>query len=199
VLEWSVLVTLARRWKDGTIAVAMVLCFLAASAVLLHAHSLKLTNIALFFGAALAGPALVTWFWPGDTGPVFAAVAVVLPGLILTGLHDTTDHKVPLESFLLAGLAPLALTPMLLPFLIRQPGWKHWLPGIILPLVPAALSVILAAEAEPLDFNDSLEDRAGLAALPWTARELFQEPVAAGFSLRFPRTLKGAATRCGRF
>src|SRR5262249_55434283 len=68
LLQWAVLTSLARQWKDGTVAGALALCFAAAGAVILHAHSARLTNPALLaFGVYLL-VALVAWRWPGDTG-----------------------------------------------------------------------------------------------------------------------------------
>jgi hypothetical protein len=107
--------------------------------------------MALLGFAALLGPALVAWVWPGDTGGAFAAVVVFLPGLLLTGQQETFS-EVPLTSFLLAGLAPLALVPMLLPFLARCQRWARWLLGLILPLIPATLAVVLAMQAVTLEF-----------------------------------------------
>jgi hypothetical protein len=46
----------------------------------------------------------------------------------------------------------LALLPMMHPKLASQTRWGRWLPGIILPLIPAAWAVILAADAEQLQF-----------------------------------------------
>jgi hypothetical protein len=94
----------------------------------------------------------VAWKWPSGTGPALAAGAIFLPGLLLTGLHDSSS-KVPLRSFLLVGLAPLALAPLALPFLARQAGWKASLAGLMLPLIPAAVGVYLAFQQESLEFD----------------------------------------------
>jgi hypothetical protein len=149
LLEWSVLIVLARKWKDGTPAAAVALCLAAASLMLVLAGIKSYMDLALLGSAALVGPALVAWKWPSDTRPALAAGAVFLPGLVLIGLHDTST-EVPLRSFLLLGLAPLALAPLALPMLARQPGWNTWLAGLILPLIPAVIALILAAQVETL-------------------------------------------------
>jgi hypothetical protein len=158
LLEWALLMGLARRWKDGTVPLTMAL-WCAVLTTLLHLATLRYLDVALYFYAALLGPALVAWWWPGDTGPTAAAVAVTMPALLLLTQFETSanDIKPPLESFVLAALAPLALTPMLLPFLNRQHGWKRWLPCLVLVLIPLVVAIFLAADAEPLNFADPTE------------------------------------------
>jgi hypothetical protein len=155
LLEWSILLALARRWKDGTTAAAMALCCLAGAVLLLHAGIASLMDPALLFFAALLGLAIVAWWLPGDTGPALAAAAMILPSLLLIGRKTTDIEAVPEHCFLLVGLAPLAMTPLLLPVLARQQRWRRWLPAILLPLLPAVVGVVLAALAAPLDFSEA--------------------------------------------
>jgi hypothetical protein len=151
LVEWAILHSLAQRWKDGTLAAALMFCLAAAGVIILHAHSGLLTDMALLFSVALFPIALIAWFRPSDTGAALSAVAVFLPGLLLNAKHDTYSD-VPWRSFLFAGLAPIALLPMLHPRLARQTRWRRWVPGIVLPLIPATWAVILAAQAEKLQF-----------------------------------------------
>jgi hypothetical protein len=151
LMEWALLQSLAERWKDGTLATTLALCLAAAGVIILHAHSGRMTDMALLFSTALVPIALFTWMRPGETGAALGAVAVFLPGLLLNAKHDTFSD-VPWRSFLLAATAPLALLPMVHPKLARQTRWGRWLPGVILPLIPATWAVILAAEAERLQF-----------------------------------------------
>jgi hypothetical protein len=149
------LLALAHKWKDGTAPGAMALCFAAAGMVLLLDACGSCSETAILFFAALAGPAVIPFKWPSATGPALAAAAVLLPGLLLTSLHDNAYHeaKVPVRCYLLVGLAPLALAPLTLPFVARQPSWKTWLIGTLLVLIPAALGVFLAAQEVSLDFE----------------------------------------------
>jgi hypothetical protein len=151
--EWALLVSLARRWKDGTVP-AVVALWCAAAVLLMHVNFLHGMDGVLYFFAAMLGPALVAWKWPGDTGPAVVSAVVAVPGLLVFTYYDNSaaDIQVPPVSFLLMGLAPLALMPMLMPFLIRQQRWKHWLPSIILLLIPVIAAVVLAADVGPLDF-----------------------------------------------
>ncbi len=152
LLEWAILQSLAQRWKDGTLGAALSICFAAAGIVILHAHSGRLTDMALLFSVALFPIALFAWIRPSETGGALGAVAVFLPGLLLNSMHDTVSD-VPWRSFLFAGLAPIALLPMLHARLVRQTRWGRWVPGIILPLIPSIWAVVLAAEAEKLQFE----------------------------------------------
>jgi hypothetical protein len=158
LLEWLVLTGLSRRWKDGTAAAALAGCFVAAGLLIVDIHYAKGMDVAFFFAAGLAAIALVSWLFPGDTGPALAAAAVALPGLLLTSYQDIVSPKVPFSYFVLAGLAPLALLPMRLPFLVRLGGLARWLPGVLLPLIPAFVAVALAVEIEPLSFEKQDEE-----------------------------------------
>lgn len=147
LLEWALLTGLARRWLDGVVATGLGVCCVTACMVLaLIASYATAYNLALLFGAALAGPALVAWKWPSDTSPAIAATALALPSLLLLG-HSSLVEAPPYESFLLAALAPLALVPFWLPFLARRERWARWLPGLGLPIIPAAIAVIWALQA----------------------------------------------------
>lgn len=151
LLIWMVLKALARQWKDATLPTALALCFAAAGMVLLHAHSARLADMALLGFAALFGIAVTAWLWPGDVAGALGAVAVFLPGLMLTGQQETFS-EVPFTSFLLVALAPVALLPMTLPLIAQRQRWSRWLPGLILPLIPAGIAVYLAMQAESLPF-----------------------------------------------
>jgi hypothetical protein len=150
LLEWGILATLARRWRDGVVPTALGFCCVAASMVLIAAAYATACDYALLAGAALAGPALVSWNCPSDTAPAGAACAVILPGLVLAGYNGSTDEAIPIWSFMLAGLAPLALLPLCLPALARQEGLARWLPGLVLPLIPAVLAVVWAMQTAPI-------------------------------------------------
>jgi hypothetical protein len=154
---WATLTGLAHKRKDGVPAAALALCCAAAGVVALDAASAKYMDLNLCFFAALLGVACVAWLLPGDTGPALAGAAVFLPGVLLLARYlAPEENKVPTESFVLAGLAPLGLLPLFLPIMGRQQGWKRWLPGLLLPLVPAAAAVVLALLAQPLEL-DSLQ------------------------------------------
>ncbi len=171
LLEWLVLTELGRRWKDGTAAAALAGCFALTGLLIVDIHYAKGMDIALFFAAGLAAVALVSWLLPGDTGPALAAAAVVLPGILQTSYQDMTP-KVPFTYFIVAGMAPLALTPMLLPFLSRLRGFARWVPGILLPLIPAVVALAMAMEIEPLTLEEPGEEDWSFLAVPPAAARL---------------------------
>jgi hypothetical protein len=149
LLEWAVLVALARQWKDGVTAAAMSIALGGSGLVLIHAHSGSLLDLAMYFSVALMGPAIVAAIWPSSTGPALAAASVFLPSLMLSG-QQTNVSEVPLRSFMLAAMAPLALAVLLLPRPTRQLGWRRWLMGIGVVSIPTAFAVVWAAEVESL-------------------------------------------------
>jgi hypothetical protein len=151
LVEWAVLCALTRQWKDGTAPLGIALCLAAAGVVMLHAHSARMTDLALLWFAALVGVAAVSWWRPGDCGAALAGAAVFLPGLLLNTQQETFSN-VPERSFIFAGLAPLACLPMLLSFVARQQRWRRWILGATLPFAVATYAVILAARAEKLQF-----------------------------------------------
>ena len=83
LIEWAVLHSLSTQWKDGTVPAALSLCFAAAGIIILHAHSARLTDMALFFSVALFAMAMISWRWPVDAGAALSGAAVFLPGLLL--------------------------------------------------------------------------------------------------------------------
>ena len=147
VLEWGLLTSLARRWRDGVVLTSLGFCCVAAAIVLQASGYASACDWALLLGASLVGPALLSWIWPSDTSPAAAAVAVLLPCLLLEGKFNYTEETVPLESFLLAALAPLALLPVWLPFLAGIERWTRWILWLSLPLASAVLAVVLAMPA----------------------------------------------------
>ncbi|HYV34705.1 MAG TPA: hypothetical protein VE988_03310 [Gemmataceae bacterium] len=147
-LEWSIMAALSKVWKDGTVATAMVFC-LAAVSILAEweASTGSFAAIALYLSVAILPVAVLGWFKPGDNGPALAAAAIMIPGLLqLSYYGHSGETPLPLSHFLLVGLAPLTLALMFLPFFIAGRSWQHWLPAIVLPLIPAGLAVYFAMQ-----------------------------------------------------
>jgi hypothetical protein len=149
ILEWAVVVSLAREWNDGAVAAAISIACSGGGLVLIHAHIGSLMDSAMYFSVALMGPAIVATIWRGNTAPALAAAIVILPGVMFSG-QQTHDSKVPLKSFALAALAPLALAILLLPRVSRQQGWRRWLLVLLTISLPTAIAVAWAAEVESL-------------------------------------------------
>jgi hypothetical protein len=152
LLEWGLLGYLARREPGAWLPAGLALVSFCAAAVVLHAHSARLSDLATLLGSALAGIALAAVGLRRHAGGVAGAVAVVLPGLLLTAQQDTFS-AVPWKSFALPALAPLALAPLVLPGVGLLKGRWRRLAGLALLVAPAAAGVVLAMRAEPLRFD----------------------------------------------
>jgi hypothetical protein len=150
-VEWALLEHLCERSPGGGIPLGLALTFFAAATVLIYAHTARLTDVATFLGASLFGIAVAAR-QQADAGAVAPGVAVLLPGLLLAGQY-TTFSEVPLTSFLLVALAPLALLPTLLPPFRRWEGIRLRVLQITLILAPLVVAVVLTMRAESLEFE----------------------------------------------
>jgi hypothetical protein len=105
------LLDLLDRRQPGLMPFAASIALMTASAVILYSHSALLSQIAMIAGSCAFGIALIAWRRGCESG-VAAFVAVLLPATSVIAFGYTFS-KVPLESFALAGLSPLALVPLL--------------------------------------------------------------------------------------
>jgi hypothetical protein len=152
-IEWALLEHLCERSPGGGIPLGLALTFLAGAAVLIHAGSLRFTDVATILSASLSGIAVAAR-QQADAGAVAPGVAVLLPGLLLTGQNTmASEVPVPLAGFLLVGLAPLALLLTLLPPFRRWEGIRLNILQLILILVPVIVAVALAMQTGPLEFE----------------------------------------------
>jgi CDP-diglyceride synthetase len=149
--EWQVLEAAAERAPGGAVPLGLALVFLGGSAVLIHAHSARFAEMALMVAAALVGIAVVAWWKRTAAAAVVPGVAVLLPGLLLSG-HAETFSDVPWTSFALLGLAPLALVLTLVPPVSWLGGVPLRLVQLALLLAPVGVAVALAMQAETLEF-----------------------------------------------
>ena len=147
--EWAILEAL--DW-GGLVALAAAAAALTASVVLIHAGSLRFSEIAMILGGALAGAGLTALVLRASAGGVSGAVAVMVPALLLSGWYETYS-EVPRSSFALAALALLALAPSLVPAWRRNQRRGLWALQLVLLLVPLAGAIALAAQAESLDYE----------------------------------------------
>lgn len=150
-VSWSVLDRVAEESDDGSVAGALALVFGVAGIVLLQAGSLKFMERALPIAAALLAIGLVSAWRRVETSGVIPAVAVLLPGLLLTGERNT--DKLKWYVFALPALAPLLLVETL--------PIKHW-PRVrlfavrcLLVAIPLAIALVLAfLQGEPSSLEE---------------------------------------------
>lgn len=123
--------------------------FLAASVVLLHAHSARFVDIATIMAACLGTIAVVGWLLKASTSGAAPGAAVVLPALMLSGQQDTFS-EVPNASFALVALAPVTLTPLIWPRLRNSRRATALVLAAFAGVV--MLGTALAVRAESLSF-----------------------------------------------
>ncbi len=146
---WALLESLAKESRGGWTSFAIGFVFMAAGAVLIHAHSALLTEIASLFAAVFFGVAIAAWLRKADASAVAPVAAVALPGLMLLG-QQLTFSEVPLSCFMLIALAPLALVPLLLLQVKAASGKALVLVGVVLLLVPVVIALVLTMLAESI-------------------------------------------------
>jgi hypothetical protein len=110
-------------------------------------------DIALILGFALFGLSLPAFLGSADTSGAVPAGVAFLPGLMLNGRYQT-ESLVPVESFWLVGLAPLALLPFLLPRTYLQNPWVISILRLVAVLAPVVVAVVLASQHEQLAFEE---------------------------------------------
>ncbi len=148
--EWAVLEAIASESAGGTIVLALALCFGAASLVLIHAGTARLTELATVLSSALLGVAIIASLRRVDAGGVAGMAAFLLPGTLLMGQQET-DSAVPWSAFALVAAAPLMLA-----FTWPLRSWPGvWLRIVQLTLVllPLGIAAFLAARTGPLHFE----------------------------------------------
>ena len=149
---WVVLDHLAACGFPAEITALQALVALLAGGVMLYAHSAKFMDMATILGSALLGVAVVAGSVKVDARGAIPAFVGLLPGLLVSGRVLTTS-EVPVASFVLAAVAPLALLPWLVPNLSRRTGpWPRVvrLASVLTPLVAA---LVLAGRVATLPWQ----------------------------------------------
>ncbi len=145
--NWQVLEAVSRDLTSGSLPGGLTALFLLAAAVLIQAHTARFTDVATMLAGAWLGVAVVSFVANGIPGGAQGIAATALPGLMLIA-QDTTFSAVPLVAFVLIGLAPLALTPLLMVPVQRRSGGKFATAAWALLLTPACAALLLAVSAE---------------------------------------------------
>lgn len=151
---WTLSAWRSDRIPNEVTSAAIGLASVGAAAILLHAHSARLTDVATLIAFASFGITAIALLGRIDAAGAIPAMAVALPGVLIAGYHETFS-AVPAIAFLLPALAPLATA--LLPFMPDRfvKGWRLWTIAALLVGVPTFAAVVLAARAEPLQFEAS--------------------------------------------
>jgi hypothetical protein len=153
LLLWVAMDSVARDRAGSEVTGYLAAAFLAAGAVLIYHHTARFMDLALMCGCAAAGVAVSTLPTRADASGAVPLGVVGLPGLMLNGRY-LVDSQVPLTSFWLVALAPLALLPFLIPAVSRLPRWVVISLRAAIVLAPLVAAVVLAAQHEQLAFEE---------------------------------------------
>ena len=150
---WTIADRRSARVPSGVPLAAAGLASLGAAAVLLHAHSARLTDVATLIAFASLGISLVAGWNRIDATAAAPAIAVALPAILVSG-HYETFSEVPLMAFVLPALAPLTtgLVPLLPDQFLNR--WRVWVIAALLVGLPTIAAVVLASRAETLNFSE---------------------------------------------
>lgn len=154
LLAWLTLDGVARAGCSNEVVVLLSLTAVCAGGVMVFAHSGKLLDIGTTLGMALFGVAAVGMAAKVDVSGAVPAALGFLPGFV-TGGRFLTESQVPVESFWLVGLAPLALMPFAVPALARRHGPFVRLARLLLVLAPLIAALVLAQKHDPLSFGEA--------------------------------------------
>ncbi len=97
--------------SDGMTPLALMIAFFAASGVIMHAHSARLSDVATISGACALGIAFIANRRGSESG-IMPIAAMLLPTLVVITIAST-DSRVPLLSFEIVALSPVLLLPWL--------------------------------------------------------------------------------------
>jgi hypothetical protein len=149
--QWSLLERVAAEAPGGSVPFCLAVVFLGAGAVLIHASAARGMDSAAALASALAGVALVAWWWRADAGGAVPASAVMLPGLLLMAQQES--ELVPWYAFLLPALAPLLLVEALPTNHWQGTRWRllRLAVMLLLVLIPIVAAVAIAHAAAPMD------------------------------------------------
>jgi len=137
----------------GQVAAYLALVLLAASGVSLYSYWGSPTEASTILGAAMFGVAVAAGVARTDASGAIPAGVVFVPVLMLS-CKMSTDTTVPATTFWLLALAPLALSPFLIPRLARHNGWKTRTARAALILIPVVTALVIAGQNATLSFGD---------------------------------------------
>jgi len=153
LLQWVILDGLARTDRGAEAAAYQSAALLAAGTVMLYAHFAKFAELGIALGCAFSVVAVAAGLGKLNASGAVPTGVAFLPGLVFAGRPSLPENAIPAASFWLVALAPLALTPFLIPRLARQNGWVARIGRMLLVLAPLAVAVALAAQSEKLPWE----------------------------------------------
>ena len=151
-IGWQTLDRLGKSSPGGWLPALASMLFVLGGMVVLHAHSARITDAAMTAAGGWFGLAVAAWFTKADSSAAAPVLAIGLPSLMLTAMHDTYS-EIPPTAFALIGLAPLVLVFTLLAPGERRSTWRFVLIASCVALTPAFIGLAMAMKAESLSFE----------------------------------------------
>jgi hypothetical protein len=144
----------AGEWTGagGQVAAYLSVILLAASATALYSYWGSPTEVSTILASAMFGVAVAAGVTKTDASGAIPAGVAFVPALMLA-CKMSTETTVPVASFWLLALAPLALSPFLIPRLARHNGWKTRTARAILVMIPVVVALVLAGQNATLSFG----------------------------------------------
>lgn len=141
---------LATRQPGAAVPLAWTIMLGGAACILIHAHSARLMEVASVGMMACLGILAVSSICQTDVGGFSPAAAVLLPGVLLCGLHETYS-ELPWKAYACVAGAPM----MLLPFALLKPSSNRLRAILMLVFVslPVAAGCYLAMRAETISYG----------------------------------------------
>jgi len=155
LFSWIAVDGAARGGASADAMLGMAAAFFAAAIVIVFAHFSLFMNVALALSAALVGVGLASHAAKADASGAVPAAIGFLPGLMLNARYQT-ESLVPVASFWLVALAPLAWLPLSHPWIARQNRCLLGIARWVLLIIPLAIAVALAMKYESLPPPDHM-------------------------------------------
>ena len=140
--------TAAERRPGALVPLSLCVAALGASVVLIGSGSAKLAQLAGALSACLGVAVVLAWWRPTvslSRGGV-AVVAVLLPGLVLSG-YFSSYSEIPPWVYVLAAVAPACVWPATLIRLERFRAWQATAIRVAVTSLPVAITVTVAVLA----------------------------------------------------
>lgn len=153
-IQWALVARVGQQAPGGSTSAALACAALGAVAILMH-HRWNPTGtiVTTVLFTALTTLAGLAWATRSDVGTAASAATVPVATMLILG-RALLDSDVPRTSFLLVGLAPVGLGVFLLPSLNRFSLFRAATPvKMLFVLIPVAVAIYFAMEAEPLKFG----------------------------------------------
>ncbi len=143
-----VLAKVSERTSPQTLYLLSTFVLLKGTALVsIYSHFARVTDGAAIVASALIGLLAINCWKPISFKVAGQLLALTLPALMLSAQQNTYS-EIPVISFILIAIAPLAFIPALLPAFKKFSPRAQLAALIVLPIIPVAIAFGLAIKAE---------------------------------------------------